>query len=120
MNLTKCVFNYIAFVLQIFTKRKVEGPMVLLPIKNSMGRYVFYCPGCDTTHIININPHNDLPVHKLLGSLKKPTIRASVLSKGDKSTGKPHCHSLITKGKIKFFMDSSHGLAGKNVSLPAI
>jgi hypothetical protein len=93
---------------------------VLLPIKNSPGRFVFFCPGCRASHIINTNPHNGLPVHTILGSPDKPTIRASVLSKGDKKIGKPHCHSFISHGRIKFLKDCSHDLAGLTVLLKAL
>jgi Family of unknown function (DUF6527) len=102
--------------------KKIDSPSapVLLPIKNSPGRFVFFCPGCQTSHIINTNSRNGLPVHSLYGSPDKPTIKASVLSRGDKKMGKPHCHSFITRGRIKFLKDCTHKLAGKTVNLEAL
>ncbi|MBS0646940.1 MAG: anaerobic dehydrogenase [Verrucomicrobia bacterium] len=98
--------------------RKVNSKSnVILPIRNSPGKYVFYCPGCEDSHVINTDPRIAYPYHTLKGNLHKPTIRASVLSKGDLYNGKPHCHSFVTKGKIHFLNDSTHKLAGKVVSL---
>jgi hypothetical protein len=112
--------NISSFFLERKSKPKNCKPglrSVILPIENSPGRFVFYCPGCDAHHIINTNPISHLPVHYLSGTFAKPTIRASVLSKGDKQSGKPHCHSFITKGEIKFLWDCTHQLAGKTVRL---
>lgn len=92
-------------------------PKVLLPIENSPGRYVFYCPGCQDTHVINTDPKRQWPCHTLTGTLDNPTIRASVLSIGDKRSNKPHCHSFITNGKIEFLLDCTHHLAGQTVPL---
>lgn len=100
--------------------KKTSNSNVILPISNSPGKYVFYCPGCKENHIINTDPKISFPYHTLRGGLTKPTIRASVLSKGDVSDGKPRCHSFVTKGKIHFLIDSTHKLAGKTVPLQPI
>lgn len=86
------------------------------PIENSKGRFAFYCPGCSAYHIINTAKGN-LPRHTITGPLSKPTVRASVLSKGDTRIGKPHCHSFITRGRIEFLEDCTHNLAGQTVDL---
>jgi hypothetical protein len=97
-------------------KQLVSAKNVIYPITNSPGEYVFYCPGCESNHLINISP-NRASFHKLTGTSEKPTIRASVLSRGDVKSGKPRCHSFVTDGKIKFLEDCTHNLAGKTVTL---
>jgi hypothetical protein len=104
------------FFKRLFRKDKTDQ-RVIVPIVNSKGRYVFYCPGCQVNHIFNTNPSNNLPVHQLKGSLIKPTVRASILSKGSIKNNIPFCHSFISKGKITFLKDCSHSLAGKTVAL---
>lgn len=97
-------------------QKKIES-FCLKPITNSVGKYVFFCPGCNDYHIVNTNPKESFPYHTLTGNLKKPTIRASVLSIGNKNVGKHHCHSFITKGRISFLKDCTHELAGKTVDM---
>lgn len=120
MNLFKWLFNKLFSVFRPKITDKISDATVLLPIENSTGRYVFFCPGCKANHIINTNPENNPYVHVLTGTLSRPTIRASVLSKGDKQVGKPHCHSFVTDGKIRFLNDCTHELAGKTVNLPPL
>lgn len=82
----------------------------------------FMCPACKTTHEVNQSwEFNDDYEH--------PTLSPSILTHGFKSFKKlgddatveelcqnevPYsCHSWITKGRIKFFKDCSHELAGQ-------
>ena len=61
-------------MLQLLKRKKKTNrniPLVLLPISNSPGKYVYYCPGCEANHVINTNPVNQLPLHKIIGSLDK-------------------------------------------------
>jgi hypothetical protein len=92
-------------------------PAVLVPILNSPGKYVFFCPACQENHLIDTTETGFSNGHQLKGSLARPTISPSILSYGDKKTGKPRCHSFITKGKIKFMLDCTHSLAGKTIAL---
>jgi len=97
--------------------QKDEAPPVLLPIVNDSGKYIYFCPGCLTNHMINTNRSLGQPCHKLTGPLNKPTVRASVLSMGNKRLDKPHCHSFITEGRISFMEDCTHKLAGQTVDM---
>lgn len=92
---------------------------VLLPIRDQPGSYAFYCPGCETSHVINTDPKRGWPCHSLTGSLARPTIRASVLANPKGIDGAPRCHSFVTSGEIEFLSDCTHTLAGKTVRLVA-
>ena len=98
-------------------KNSPVGLPVILPISNSQGKFVYYCPGCQANHVINTKAWNKLPVHTISGSPQKPTIRASVLSKGSQGKGKPNCHSYVTDGKITFLSDCTHALVGQTVPM---
>jgi hypothetical protein len=95
------------------SQAEVVDYAVLLPINNSPGKYVFFCPGCQTGHMINVDPSQGKPCHTLTGTLDKPTVRASVLT----NSYLPRCHSFITNGRIEFLRDCEHDLAGKTVDL---
>ncbi len=72
--------------------------------------YWFYCPGCKCSHAVHV-PHwswND--------SFDAPSFTPSILRNPDDP--KTRCHSWVTDGKIQFFEDSHHTLAGKTVDLP--
>jgi hypothetical protein len=97
--------------------QKKEALPVLLPIINDSGKYIFFCPGCSTNHLINTNRFLGQPCHKLTGPLSRPTVRASILSIGDEQLGKPHCHSFITEGRITFMQDCTHRLAGQTIDM---
>jgi len=112
--------NKINRLIERLLKRKTKtfNKFVLCPVENSKGKYIFYCPGCEDYHLISTIKTHWNRYHVLTGTLLKPTIRASVLSKEDKEFNKPRCHSYITEGKIHFLIDSTHRLAGKTVNLP--
>ncbi|QNH60766.1 DUF6527 family protein [Hymenobacter sediminicola] len=117
---------------------------VLLPISNTPGYYLFYCPGCKESHRINTNPANPGACWTLTGTPEKPTIRASVLVRSghhvpggtakdgrcwcdyhreNPGSGAPHCsvcHSFVTDGQIQFLADCTHELAGQTVALQPV
>lgn len=71
--------------------------------------YCFRCPGCRTGHQF------EHPPWSWNGSFDYPTIQPSLLV----NPGSTHvCHSMVWDGKISFFADSYHELAGKTVELP--
>lgn len=51
------------------------------------------------------------------GSIDKPTVRPSVLTKGKDEDGDHICHSWINDGKVQFLGDCTHELAGQTVDL---
>lgn len=104
----------------------------------------FRCPGCDTTHSINVDS-SERPRWTWNGSADKPTFTPSVLvrsghhlpghkpgwpcwctynqaelAKGNEPSGFDCnvCHSFITDGQIQFLSDCTHALAGQTVQLP--
>ncbi|MFI5161224.1 MAG: DUF6527 family protein [Sphingobacteriales bacterium] len=104
----------------VAVKEKEPELNVLLPVINSPGRYIFFCPGCMMNHVIDTTPTNERAYHVLTGSLSSPTIKASVLSNPNNLAGRPRCHSFITDGVIDFLNDCTHDLAGQKVKLPPI
>lgn len=72
------------------------------------------CPGCNTEHRIWVNEGS--PKWEWNGSFDEPTFTPSLRV----DMGNGHiCHSNITDGKITYFEDSTHPLAGKqNIDLP--
>jgi hypothetical protein len=74
-------------------------------------RWMFHCPGCKCAHQIDGR-------WTFNGDARKPTIRASILVHAVEGTNRPLCHSFVTDGRIEFFPDSTHGLAGQTVDLP--
>lgn len=80
----------------------------------------FWCPGCDSSHIIRTEPDG----WGWNGDAIKPTFTPSVLvtySGSDAGVdGAPPatCHSFVTEGRIQFLGDCTHALAGQTVDLP--
>lgn len=96
------------------------------------GELGFICPGCKCRHFVN-DELTDIEARgngtwTFNGNFDKPTVRASILTRSfrkNPDTGKydieiDRCHSFITDGKIEFFNDCHHLLAGKTVELPEI
>lgn len=95
----------------------------------------FWCPGCDTVHVINHGGNG----WAWNGNAEKPTFSPSVLvTSGHYSPGErgacwctynaehpdapapfkcQRCHSFVRDGQIQFLTDSTHHLAGQTVPL---
>lgn len=108
-------------------------------MKINDGILTFFCPGCETTHSVSVEPTD--PCHWTWnGSLEKPTLSPSILTRSGHYVEGSHgcwcnyytthpeeevvfkcyrCHSFIRDGNIEFLSDCSHKLAGKTVELPA-
>lgn len=71
------------------------------------GRFVFWCPGCNTNHAISVKPG------RWTLDLNTLTVTPSILAQGA-----IRCHSFVRNGMIEFLKDSEHHLAGKTVPLP--
>lgn len=101
---------------------------ILSPILRRAGdRLAFYCPGCDSPHVLNVyadrHPrwgYNEDPL--------APTFTPSVLNRTGRAVdpafvpepGDPPeiCHVFVTAGQIQFLGDCTHALAGQTVPLP--
>lgn len=81
--------------------------------------FMFYCPGCETSHAINPKKWH------WNGSHDKPSFIPSILVYSHKTFNKdgnivdtPRCHSFITDGMIAYCSDTTHSLSGQTVELP--
>lgn len=121
MRILTLILDMIKKVVRSFPLFKKAKPQanLLQPILNNQGSYIFFCPGCQTNHLVCTIPKKGT-YHVLSGSLAEPTIRASVLVAGNKKEGIPRCHAYITKGMIEYLQDSTHELANKTVPLQPI
>lgn len=81
---------------------------------------IFECPGCRYFHQVALNHPNQRGARwQFDGDLSFPTITPSIVTNPDAIDG-PRCHATVTKGKIHFYPDSQHELAGQTVDLPEI
>lgn len=74
--------------------------------------YLFWCPGCEYAHFIQVNPAHE-PCWNWNGDLEKPTVSPSLRVQGTNL-----CHSFIREGKIEFLSDCDHKLKGQTVEIP--
>lgn len=51
------------------------------------------------------------------GSVDKPTVKPSVLTRGGDENGEHVCHSFINDGRVQFLSDCSHEFAGQTLDL---
>lgn len=96
--------------------------------------FIHYCPACGEAHHYQTNNGGDGgPQWSFNGDVDKPTFAPSMLIRwGNKvpgqkdwkdEDGKPEggvCHYFLRAGMLEFCADSTHGLAGKSVPLPAL
>lgn len=80
----------------------------------SDGLLVFYCPGCECNHWVNIDASREGPIWSFNGDYYNPTFLPSV----HVYTPNKVCHSFIKDGMIEFLSDSYHKLKGQTVNLP--
>lgn len=93
---------------------------------------MFWCPGCDIGHGVNVNP-NVKPCWGWNNDVNKPTFTPSILVRynhwvppyvygqpkpENQQEVKDVCHSFVKDGQIQFLNDCTHSLAGKTVDLP--
>lgn len=78
---------------------------------------MFWCPGCDGAHSINVGEGLG-PRWTFNGDYDKPTFKPSIfVNKGQACPSLPACHSWVTDGQITFLADSTHKMAGQTVPL---
>lgn len=68
--------------------------------------------------IIKGDRHNT-PCWTWNGSIEKPTLKPSILSKVDFGENRESiiCHSFVNDGKVQFLSDCSHEFAGQTLDL---
>lgn len=80
-------------------------------------RIRFYCPACECSHVVELGEGK----WKWNGDPESPTIEPSVaINVGSKNPQAVICHGTVTKGKIQYCKDCTHGLANQTVELPEI
>lgn len=132
-------------VLQDVCSTAVE---TLNPVKMAKARWlgdevnrsvVINCPGCESQHVINVDPGYRKPCWTFNNNFDKPTFSPSLLVRTGKYAAHPNwyasqdletrqwldknsniCHSFIKQGQIQFLNDSTHKLKGRTVDLPDI
>lgn len=83
------------------------------------GRLLFWCPGCDGAHVVNVSPGG----WSFNGDHERPSFMPSILVRYDGADagkdGAPPavCHSFVLDGEIRFLPDCTHALAGQTVPL---
>lgn len=85
-------------------------------IPNRILKKAFYCPACQTEHLITVKaPRNyQEPVWNWNHKEELVTITPSLVF--ESPTGK-RCHSFITLGRIHYMSDSEHELRGSAVNM---
>lgn len=78
-----------------------------------LGELAHWCPGCNRLHIIYINSYcgKSRLQWEWDGDLERPTVQPA-LHVADE------CHYALRNGRIEFFSNCCHALAGKTVALP--
>lgn len=71
-------------------------------------QYQYWCEGCGKEHAFELLPNGS---HAFNGDFNNPVISPSIVNKN------PHCHCMIYNGRIRYFKDCNHSLAGKDVEL---
>lgn len=96
------------------------------------GGYMFWCPGCNDSHSVNVTSENG-PRWSFNGNFEKPTFFPSVLcftsysETEENPDGSPKklpggqrrtlCHLFVRDGMLDFCGDSPHHLAGQIVPM---
>lgn len=101
------------------------------------GGVMFWCPGCDGAHSINVGDGSG-PRWNWNENVDKPSFTPSILAQGEtwippvtsenyskwectpweQTKVATVCHSFVTDGQIQFLSDCTHELAGQTVPLP--
>lgn len=97
----------------------------LLELPNAT-QLVFFCPGCDCDHGVNVRLKNAArgPLWSWNSRVDRPTVSPSILVRhrnpkaGQDGNPPAVCHSFLTDGRLSFCTDSTHALAGQTVELP--
>ena len=100
----------------------------------SNGHRIFWCPGCNDPHQVNIDASRGHPCWDFDGNEENPTFSPSILvtyrhPKGYSNDNPPPrgydgeyetdiCHSFVKDGMIQYLGDCTHSMAGQTVPIP--
>lgn len=95
-------------------------------IESTKGRYLHWCPGCKSRHIVSTDVPNSVgAIWQFDGNVEYPTFTPSVhipaeaYRIGDSYMPRRIvCHYTLREGILSFFIDSGHTLAGSTMPLP--
>ena len=76
----------------------------------SQPEYRFHCPACGCSHWFKTT--GGTPQWTWNGDFEKPTIRPSILVRGQHV-----CHMMVSDGKIQYLSDCAHPFAGMTVDM---
>jgi len=66
----------------------------------------FFCPACQDTHAVNQSwTFNE--------DYENPSLEPSIRVQGVNDNGPFECHTWMTKGRLKYFSDCTHNMAGQ-------
>lgn len=86
------------------------------PDKTSTKRLTFFCPGCKGHHFFLVAGNQPCPCWKWNGDRNLATFTPALMFQG--GPNKTRCNSTVTNGRIQFYPDCSHELAGQTVDVP--
>lgn len=89
--------------------------MIDRAVLDDNGQLRFECPGCECPHAVPVTRGG----WQWNGSRVRPTLYPSVLVRCPGGLIEV-CHSSVRDGRIVFFSDCTHLLAGRTVDLPEI
>lgn len=109
-------------------------------VKISEGMAKYWCPGCNSHHIIPVQPIHYKVIWDWNGSVESPTFQPSVLIYPSDAIAEdveiptdltpewleqhkirtPRCHHFIVDGKIQYLADCDHSLAGQTIEMSEV
>lgn len=86
---------------------------------NGAVQYVFYCPGCKSTHRYDVVIGDGCvgPVWSFNENPEAPTFTPSLVYKSTAKTHTETCHLYVIDGNIQYLTDCTHELAGKTIPM---
>jgi hypothetical protein len=80
---------------------------------------VFNCPACGMRHRVRVNAatgKGGCGYWTWNRNMDEPTFYPTIMVYGEHHASR--CHSFVRDGRIQFYADSTHALAGQTVELP--
>lgn len=107
-----------------FSENRLLGIRTFDTYGSALVYYSFYCPGCERCHTVRVGEGQNIQGWTFDGNEDYPTFSPSILVHDVKNAETDPtpliCHSFVKDGKIQFFNDCSHSLAGKTVDMISI
>lgn len=75
--------------------------------------WIIFCLACNDYHVLDYR-------WTFNGNFESPSFTPSLRITPPQESSRPSCHSWIESGTIKYYEDSTHGMAGQTTELPEI